>query len=68
MKVGKDDKYILMMFEVWSPEEYIKTVYRIVGIDGNVLGGESIVELCYPLRLMKADNPIKVSDDTILLV
>ena len=68
MKFGKNDKYIIMMFEVWSPEEYIKTVYQIVDKGGNFVDGEHIVELCYPLRLMKADNPIRISNNTVLLV
>lgn len=68
MKIGKDDKYILMMFEIWSPSEYVKTVYKIVNKDGSLIEDEPSVDLCYPMKLMKADNPIKLSDDKILLV
>lgn len=47
-----------MMYEIWSPDDYVKTAYKIIDKDGNEVGSGSPVELCYPLRLMKADNPI----------
>lgn len=57
-----------MIFEIWSPSEYIKTAYKIVDKDGNDVAGEGIVELCYPIKLMKADNPIKIDDEKVMLV
>ena len=68
MKIGKDYKYILMIFEIWSPDEYLKTVYKIVDKDGNDVDDGTPVEFCYGIRLMKADNPIPISEEKVLLV
>jgi len=68
MKIGRDYKYILMMYEIWSPDDYVKTAYKIIDKDGNDVGSGSPVEMCYPLRLMKADNPISIYDDKIIMV
>jgi len=57
-----------MMYEIWSPDDYVKTAYKIIDKDGNDVGSGSPVEMCYPLRLMKADNPISIYDDKIIMV
>jgi hypothetical protein len=68
MQIGNNNKYLLLLFEVWDPENYKHTAYLVVDTDGNLYGTALVMELCFPLRLMKADNPIQISSNEVLLV
>jgi hypothetical protein len=66
MKISSD--YILLLFEIWDPKEYVKTAYMIVDKGGKPYGDGEVKDLCYTLRLLKADDPIIISDGEILLL
>ena len=54
LKVMKlNSEYILLMFEIWDPKEYRHTAYMLVDKNGAPYGDGQVMELCYPLRLMK---------------
>lgn len=60
------DKLILLLFEIWDPDNYSSTGYMIVDTDGNAKSKIQI--LCYPLRLFRADDPLYVKDGSIFMV
>ena len=63
-----NEELILLLFEVWSPDEYRHTAYIIVDKDGYPKGEVKVMELCFPMRLLKADDPVIMSDGSVLLV
>ena len=69
MKVVEiNSESILLLFEMWSPDDYRHTAYIIVDKDGNPQGDLQVMELCYPMRLFKADDPIVLEDGVVLIV
>lgn len=49
---------IMLLFEIWSPDTYEYTAYMIVDKNGVPTGDGKIHQLCFPLRLLKSDDPI----------
>lgn len=62
------EELILLLFEVWTPDDYKHTAYIIVDKDGYPQGELQVMELCFPMRLFKADDPVIMEDGSILLV
>ena len=62
---------IMLLFEVWDPNDYSYTAYILVDKDGYPIvedEDKQVMELCYPMRLLKADDPIIQEDGSILLI
>ena len=47
-------------------EEYLYTSWMIVDTSGSIAQKGEVRDLCYPLRLHKADDPVRVGDDIVI--
>ena len=60
-KISEDK--IFLLWEVWTGNEYRYTSYMLADGNGNQIGEKQ--NLCYPLRLDKADDMVKTPDGKI---
>jgi len=60
-----DDKHFLI-WEIWNMEAYQYTSWMIVDTSGSVAEKGDIRNICYPLRLHKADDPVRIEDDIFI--
>ena len=60
-----DDKHFLI-WEIWNMEAYQYTSWMIVDTSGSVTEKGDIRNICYPLRLHKADDPVRIGDDIFI--
>lgn len=58
---------IMLIFEIWDPDTYLYTAYMIVDSEGVPVGDGKIQQLCFPLRLMKSDDPIQSNGQVIFI-
>lgn len=58
-----EDHKVLLLWEVWTGNEYRYTSYMIADAYGGVV--QERRNMCYPLRLDKADDMVKTPDGKI---
>lgn len=60
-----NDKHFLI-WEIWSMDDYLYTSWMIVDASGSVASPGEVRDLCYPLRLHKADDPVRIGDNIFI--
>lgn len=60
-----EDKHFLI-WEIWDMNEYRYTSWMIVDTEGETAVMGQVRNLCYPLRLHKADDPVRIGDDIFI--